>query len=162
MKKALIIEDNSVHFEIIKKLCDTLGIQVYPNNEEEFSLLRSSVCTIFAPGNQQKYVDASTIDIEETLSTFFADDQDDQIICICDYQLMENRPEVNGIRFYYKFLKNKDVIMISGTWSNRDARTISQFCAEGQNRIFIQKDDDYEQKRFIPLLWGELEAFTKK
>jgi hypothetical protein len=143
MKKVILIEDNSYWYEIFKGVFDQMQISYFPKTKCEFDILRSSFSVVLTPRGEyiQSHQDKRIEQVTKMLADYIDGTKDRDIFCICDYQLFENKPSVNGINFYKKFLGDeKPVIFVSATSDRDEITSIEYFCSEKPNREFFRKD----------------------
>ncbi|MEI6425869.1 MAG: hypothetical protein WCO66_00805 [Candidatus Absconditabacteria bacterium] len=145
MSKVIIIDDNEKWIRRFKEICETIGVESFPNdpkeNIKEFCKLKNLICCSM---NGCKYEN----DIQKTLATMLNEfvAGDDDVVFIIDYQLKEGNPAINGLKFYELFAQRQPSIFVSATEDLDDIKKIQHFCNESSNCIFISKcDDDWEK-----------------
>jgi hypothetical protein len=176
MKKVILIEDNSYWYEIFKGIFEQMKISYFPGTEDDFDILRSSFSPILTQGEYiQPFQDERIEEVTKMLADYIDGTNDQDILCICDYQLFENKPSVNGVNFYEKFLGDeKPVIFVSATTDGREIGLIERFCSRKSNREFFRKDErigcvltdkegsEREQAKFEKALAEKIKAFLEK
>ncbi len=161
MKKIINIEDNLNYHKLIKDICGDLGSACFPETEDMFKELRSCFVPILTIGEyEQPFQDERIQKVRQMIADYIGDTEDKDVLCICDYHLFDRKkPTVNGINFYRKFLGgDKNVICISGTFDPNEIRQITAFCAEKENRLFLQK----VESGFEETLIEKIEDFLKE
>ena len=161
MKKIIFIEDSSFYYKIVSDICSELYVPLYPKDKTEFQNLRSAFPVVLArPGAYKpEFQDMRTKWVSEELVKYIGDTNDEDILCICDYQLSEARPEATGVTFYERFLGEKAVMIISATTNKEEIDLIINFCSAKPDRVFVQKNSD-DPLVFKKLLATLITAFS--
>ncbi len=143
MSKVIII-DNEKWIKGLKEICDSLGLESFPNDPDrdikKFHKLRNLIYCSMNGCEREEDVRKT---VAEMLSEFIAGEED--YVFIIDYQLRDGNPDINGLKFYELFAKGQTAIFMSATENLKEVEKIQHFCNDSSNCIFISKcDDDWE------------------
>jgi len=137
--KLLLVDESLYYWKLIKELSVTLDIDCFPATETEFTVLRSSFTTALNEEGEQVYREQKIAEIEQMIAQYIGEDSDTTVFCICGNELLKDKPEINGRKFYMMFLKGKRTVITTTSENPERINHIEYFCSENEQCSYLHK-----------------------